>query len=103
MAGHYPLLGHRLWGRGVLGDSVELEKGTLFMGWASGSQLAEKIIKGIKKEVKDEKTRERIYRPIIDALEEMDWDTEDEVEGIDPAWDKAMKAYRKKRGWDDEG
>ncbi len=51
----------------------------------------EAVIKSVKKIVPDEKTRMKIYKPVIQCLEDMDWDTEDEVLGMDPAFDKVFK------------
>jgi len=61
------------------------------MGWASGSQVMDGIIEVVQKEIKDPKVRFRLYKGIILALEEQDWDTENECEGTDDAYDKALK------------
>jgi hypothetical protein len=45
----------------------------------------------VQKEIKDPKVRFRLYKGIILALEEQDWDTENECEGTDDAYDKALK------------
>lgn len=60
------------------------------MGWARGSDLFEAVIKATKKQVKSKKKRKKIYRPIIDAFEEHDWDTLDECEGLDKAYDEII-------------
>lgn len=61
------------------------------MGWAGGGRIMDPIIKALKNNIPDEKLREKIYKPIIDAFEDEDWDTQDECIGSDPAWDKALK------------
>jgi hypothetical protein len=61
------------------------------MGWASGSLIADAIIKTVKAEVKDKEARRRIYLGVIRALENGDWDTQDESLGQDPAFDVAMR------------
>lgn len=69
------------------------------MGWASASEIVEKIIKTTKKHVPDEKTRVKMYKVIIRAFQDEDWDTEDECEGLDPAFDKALKAVSPSEDW----
>lgn len=61
------------------------------MGWAGGGRVMEPIIKTIKKCVPDEKIRVRMYKDIINALEDADWDTQDECIGLDTAFDAALK------------
>jgi hypothetical protein len=58
------------------------------MGWSSGNDVAYPIIKAIKKNVKDDVTREKIYVALIDAFEDADCDTLYELKGIDPAFDQ---------------
>lgn len=57
------------------------------MGWASGSTLAESIIKAVKDNVPDEQARVNIYRVLLNSMRNQDWDTEDEAMGIDPLFD----------------
>ena len=61
------------------------------MGWSGGTDIAQAVIKAIKPRVKDAKTRTKIYKDIIDALESADWDNQDEVIGLDDAFDKALE------------
>jgi hypothetical protein len=49
-----------------------------------------KVIAGVKPVVADKDDRKKIYRPIIEALEESDWDTQDECMGEDEAYDEAI-------------
>jgi hypothetical protein len=49
------------------------------------------IIESLKRHVPKEKTRIKIYKDIIGAMEDRDWDTQDECLGEDPACDKAMR------------
>ena len=60
------------------------------MGWASGSEVMDGIIEVVQKEIKDPEVRFRLYKGIIVALEDQDWDTENECEGQDDAYDKAL-------------
>ena len=60
------------------------------MGWASGSDVAIDIAKGIKKHVKDKAVRRKLYKVMVDVLRDHDWDTEDEATGIDPILDKIL-------------
>lgn len=57
------------------------------MGWSSGSELFSEIIFSVKSEVKDNEARKRIYRHLIRAFEDQDWDTQDECCGEDDAYD----------------
>lgn len=58
------------------------------MGWASGSRVFRSVIESVTAHVPDVSARKEIYRPIIDAFRDMDWDTLDECLGIDPAYDE---------------
>ena len=60
------------------------------MGWASGSEVMDEIIEVVQKEIKDPEARFRLYKGIIEALENQDWDTQNECEGQDDAFDKAL-------------
>ena len=59
------------------------------MGWASGSTLFSKVIEVIEANVAGQKSREEIYKGLIEAFEEADCDTLDECLGDDPAFDAA--------------
>lgn len=60
------------------------------MGWASGSRLFSSVIEAVKPNVPDEAKRKEIYKGLIEAFEESDWDTQDECMGEDDAYDAAM-------------
>lgn len=62
------------------------------MGWASGSDLMSGIIKSLKKNVKEESVRLKIYKEVISCMESHDWDTQDECEGEDKMFDKALSS-----------
>ncbi len=57
------------------------------MGWASGSRLFGAVIEAIQPEITDEEKRKALYRKLIDAFRDEDWDTLDECVGEDPAYD----------------
>ncbi len=59
------------------------------MGWSGGSELVEKMIQACKGA--DEHVRRRIYTALIEYCWDNDWDTEDEVEGLDNLFDEIMK------------
>ncbi len=61
------------------------------MGWSSAGPLVQTIIEGAKLSIPDEDARRMFYGPVIAALEDQDWDTQDEVLGEDPAFDAALK------------
>ena len=58
------------------------------MGWSSGSSTFSGIIAAVLPVVADKEDRKRIYRPIIQAFEDQDWDTQDECVGEDEAYDE---------------
>ncbi|WP_421565717.1 hypothetical protein [Ochrobactrum sp. EDr1-4] len=58
------------------------------MGWSSGSSTFSEIIKAVKPVVADKDDRKKIYRPILNAFEAQDWDTQDECVGEDEAYDE---------------
>lgn len=72
------------------------------MGWAGGSYVMTDIIEGIRPEIPDVYQRERVYKPILEALEGADWDTVDEAMGIDPAFDRVVKAMHPNWEWDND-
>jgi hypothetical protein len=61
------------------------------MGWGSGSELMTKVITGLQNEDLDRNTREKVYGVLIPAMQEHDWDTEDECLGLDDAFDFVWK------------
>ena len=42
------------------------------MGWASGSYVMTDIIEGIRPEIPNVYQRERVYKPILEALESIE-------------------------------
>lgn len=62
------------------------------MGWAGGSMVFHDIANGIE-EIEDLSYEQelRIYMTIIESLECNDWDTQDEVLGVNPIVDDAMR------------
>lgn len=75
------------------------------MGWASGSELLEGIIRTLREHVPDKRAREAIYDDLIPIFEDHDCDTLDECVGIgDPAFDAAWaKIYDGREDEDYEG
>ncbi len=61
------------------------------MGWGSGSRVMGDVIKAVRRHVPDQATREAIYRPIIEGMEDEDWDTQAECLGEDPAFDAVIR------------
>lgn len=60
------------------------------MGWSGGSEIFNNVISVVKDNVADERSRRAIYKGLIPAFEEGDWDTQDECLGKDAAYDKAL-------------
>ena len=61
------------------------------MGWGSGSDMMDDIIFDMKKKIKDKDIRKTIYKILIDAFENHDWDTQDDCLGSDKVFDDALK------------
>ena len=61
------------------------------MGWSRGSTVASSIIEGLQKVIRDDEVRRKAYVKIIKALEDADWDCQNECEGMDKAFDQALK------------
>lgn len=61
------------------------------MGWASASRIMSDIMDAVIPVVPDKEARKKIYRPVIESLEEGDWDTQDECMGEDDAYDEVIK------------
>ena len=61
------------------------------MGWASGGEIAHDMIKGLKRRKMAPKDREKVYACLIPSLFNGDWDTQGEMIGLDPAFDKVLK------------
>lgn len=58
------------------------------------------IITTLRDKVPQKETREEIYRAIIPAFEDHDWDTQNECEGEDPAFDSVIKELHPE--WDED-
>ena len=61
------------------------------MGWASGCYVMNRIIENLQAEIDSEIYRKRLYKLIIPALQDADWDTELDCIGRDPAYDHAIR------------
>ena len=67
------------------------------MGWVSGSDLATEIIKAFEVfsefDTRDVSVKMKVefYKAIITALEQHDWDTQDEAMGMSPEFDAAIR------------
>jgi len=60
------------------------------MGWSSGSEIMNTVIYAVRDEVKNKEKRKVIYKPVLEILEQGDWDTQDESIGLDQAFDELM-------------
>jgi CRISPR/Cas system CSM-associated protein Csm2 small subunit len=76
------------------------------MGWSGGSEHAEALINACLEVLEDnEKARAKIYYAMIKIWCQEDWDTENEIEGLDEVFDDMLKKYYKEIGYvpdDDE-
>jgi hypothetical protein len=64
------------------------------MGWNGGNDIARAMIPVITEQVKDPDARREIYARLIKGLRAKDWDTEDELEGYDTDFDRALESLR---------
>lgn len=71
------------------------------MGWARGSEVMGRIMDAARKHIPDDKARQAFYLEVIHALEDCDWDTQNECEGEDDAFDKALREANP--DWDEDG
>lgn len=62
------------------------------MGWSGGSVVFKGVIEAVKADVPDEEARVRIYTKAITAFDDADWDSQGECIGLDPAYDRALRA-----------
>lgn len=72
------------------------------MGWATGSELVERIAEKVFEAVEDEEIRREIYDVLVDAVLDMDCDTLDECRGIDPVLDDCINEKWASDEFDDE-
>ena len=61
------------------------------MGWATGSEVMNRIIRDLPEQVPDDDQRQAVYKVLIKGMEAADWDTEEECLGEDEAFDLALK------------
>lgn len=61
------------------------------MGWCYGSEVMNRLIGAALKYIPDPEDRKGFYLVAIDALEDRDWDTQNECLGQDEAFDKALR------------
>jgi hypothetical protein len=73
------------------------------MGWGGGTHIADVMIHSIEGNIPHQHTRVKIYKDLIVALENQDWDNLGECIGISDAFDEALREHDP--GWfdDDEG
>lgn len=60
------------------------------------------VICALQPVIEDEQQRADVYYQLIDAFTDLDWDTENECLGMDPAFDAALHKFAADHGWDIE-
>jgi len=70
------------------------------MGWAKGSAIMDRIILAAMEHFPDPEARQAFYVEVIDAFEDADWDTQNECEEQDEAFDAALRELH--ADWDKE-
>lgn len=71
------------------------------MGWASATYLVRRIVKLCQRTMPDPNERRSFYIEIIEFFEDEDWDTQDEMLGVDPAFDAAMRQIHPDWDWEE--
>jgi hypothetical protein len=72
------------------------------MGWCGGTDIMRDIIETfVAQEELPADLRARMYIPIIESLEQSDWDTQDECLGLDPVFDVTMRLLHPDWDWED--
>jgi len=72
------------------------------MGWHSGSLVMEAVVKSALKHVTDENVRRDIYRDVMPALEDQDWNDHPDVFGLDRVYDEVVRERHGDRWSDDD-
>lgn len=72
------------------------------MSWHSGSDIMEAIVKSALKNIPDENVRRELYRDVMPALENQDWNDHPDLFGMDPIFDKVVRERHGDRWSDDE-
>jgi len=62
------------------------------MGWTGGTGIMQAAIAGADDAGLDALERAALYKRLLDALEDLDWDTQDECMGEDPVFDAVLRA-----------
>jgi hypothetical protein len=61
------------------------------MGWGSGAEVMSEVIAALQPQVPDIEARKTIYRVLVAAFENMDWDTQMDCMDEDPAFDAVIE------------
>lgn len=61
------------------------------MGWGSGSRLMDDVMVGLNQKGVADSVRETVYRVLIPAMQDRDWDTEMDCMGKDDVYDDTLK------------
>ncbi len=61
------------------------------MGWGSGSDLMDTVIRDLVKRKVPPETRKLFYNVLIPAMQRQDWDTEMDCMDVDSAFDEVMQ------------
>jgi hypothetical protein len=72
------------------------------VGWASGSEIYDKVVDVLMKHIPQHKDRKAAHAELIAAFEEHDCDTLDECMGRDKAFDEALREANPDVDWDEE-
>jgi hypothetical protein len=60
------------------------------MSWSGGTELMQVFMRSMEQRNIEHDVRKKVYLVVIPGMQDMDWDTAYELEGIDPAYDEAL-------------
>lgn len=69
------------------------------MSWHSGSDIMEAVVKSALKNIPDETVRRELYRDVMPALENQDWNDHPRLFGLDRVYDQVVRERHGDR-WD---
>lgn len=73
------------------------------MGWSSGTRLFDALIETMMANVPEDDVREQIYKDMLEAFTDNDWDCTEESLGADHVYDQVHRdTYGDSEGYDEE-
>lgn len=60
------------------------------MGWSHGTEVVGRLAPVLQQHIIDAAARAEVYKVLLDVLRDLDWDCEDEAQGLDPVLDEQL-------------